>query len=169
MRRVQATKLQRNRCIFVALFKIMRRSRNRSLYENRQMPIYEYRCDNCSHEFESIQKLSDAPLKTCPACAQDTLRKKVSAAGFRLKGAGWYETDFKSGSKKNVSGDNGSGTSGGEGGTGDGSSGSKNGSSASKDGAAGSDGSGTKSSGDSSKSDSGASTAGSSAKSKASD
>ena len=69
------------------------------------MPIYEYRCDNCAHEFETIQKLSDEPLKTCPACSQDALRKKVSAAGFRLKGGGWYETDFKNGKKKNVAGD----------------------------------------------------------------
>ena len=69
------------------------------------MPIYEYRCDNCAHEFETIQKVSDEPLKTCPACSQDALRKKVSAAGFRLKGGGWYETDFKNGKKKNVAGD----------------------------------------------------------------
>ncbi len=68
------------------------------------MPIYEYRCDNCGHEFETIQKVSEDPLKTCPACAEDGLRKKISAAGFRLKGGGWYETDFKKGSKKNVAG-----------------------------------------------------------------
>ena len=65
------------------------------------MPIYEYRCDNCGHELEAFQKLSENPLKTCPECNQDTLIKKVSAAGFRLKGSGWYETDFKkSGDKK---------------------------------------------------------------------
>ncbi len=69
------------------------------------MPIYEYRCDNCGHELEAIQKLSEAPLVTCPVCEQDALTKKVSAAGFRLKGGGWYETDFKSGKKKNVAGD----------------------------------------------------------------
>lgn len=69
------------------------------------MPIYEYRCDNCGHEFETIQKVSDAPLTTCPECAEEALRKKVSAAGFRLKGGGWYETDFKAGKKKNVAGD----------------------------------------------------------------
>lgn len=68
------------------------------------MPIYEYRCDKCGHEFETIQKISEAPLRTCPHCAEETLRKKVSAAGFRLKGGGWYETDFKSGGKKNVAG-----------------------------------------------------------------
>lgn len=69
------------------------------------MPIYEYRCDNCGHELETIQKMSDAPLTHCPACDQETLRKKVSAAGFRLKGGGWYETDFKSDKKRNVAGD----------------------------------------------------------------
>ncbi len=71
------------------------------------MPIYEYRCENCGHEMEAIQKLSDTPLVTCPACENDSLRKKISATHFRLKGGGWYETDFKSGSKRNVSsGDN---------------------------------------------------------------
>ena len=67
------------------------------------MPIYEYRCDNCEHEFETIRKVSDAPLEKCPECEKDALFKKVSAAGFRLKGSGWYETDFKSGKKRNVS------------------------------------------------------------------
>jgi putative FmdB family regulatory protein len=114
------------------------------------MPIYEYRCDNCGHELETIQKLADAPLKTCPACAQDTLRKKVSAAGFRLKGGGWYETDFKSGNKRNVSGDNGASQNGGDSGSSDGSSGSKNGSKSSKDSSSGSSDSGAKSGGESS-------------------
>ncbi len=68
------------------------------------MPIYEYKCDNCGHELEAFQKLSDDPLVTCPQCQADALIKKVSAAGFRLKGGGWYETDFKSGKKKNVAG-----------------------------------------------------------------
>ena len=68
------------------------------------MPIYEYVCDSCGHEMEAFQKLSEDPLKDCPQCNQETLRKKVSAAGFRLKGGGWYETDFKSGKKKNVAG-----------------------------------------------------------------
>tara|TARA_A100001037_G_scaffold287517_1_gene297076 strand:+ start:3681 stop:4004 length:324 start_codon:yes stop_codon:yes gene_type:complete len=67
------------------------------------MPIYEYRCDNCSHELETIQKVSEAPLRKCPECGGEHLVKKVSAAGFRLKGGGWYETDFKSGKKRNVS------------------------------------------------------------------
>ncbi len=66
------------------------------------MPIYEYRCNSCGHELEAFQKLSEAPLLTCPQCNKDSLTKKVSAAGFRLKGGGWYETDFKSGKKKNV-------------------------------------------------------------------
>ena len=69
------------------------------------MPIYEYRCADCGHEFETIQKVSEEPLSTCPDCGKDTLKKKVSAAGFRLKGGGWYETDFKSGGKKNVAED----------------------------------------------------------------
>jgi putative FmdB family regulatory protein len=73
------------------------------------MPIYEYCCDLCAHEFEAIQKFSEDPLKICPACKQEALRKKISAAGFRLKGGGWYETDFKSGSdkKRNLGGDSG--------------------------------------------------------------
>jgi len=67
------------------------------------MPIYEYRCDNCGHELEAIQKISEEPLLACPQCEQDALVKKISAGAFRLKGSGWYETDFKSGNKKNVS------------------------------------------------------------------
>ena len=66
------------------------------------MPIYEYRCAACGHELEALQKLSDAPLQDCPACRAAQLQIKISAAGFRLKGGGWYETDFKSGGKKNV-------------------------------------------------------------------
>ena len=66
------------------------------------MPIYEYECVSCGHKLEAIQKLSDAPLTDCPECEESQLKKLVSAAGFRLKGGGWYETDFKSGSKKNV-------------------------------------------------------------------
>ena len=59
------------------------------------MPIYEYKCSECSHELESLQKFSDAPLVTCPACGKDALTKLVSAAGFQLKGSGWYQTDFR--------------------------------------------------------------------------
>ncbi len=69
------------------------------------MPIYEYQCQSCGHEYEALQKLSDAPLKDCPACHKPDLAKKISASGFRLKGGGWYETDFKSGGKKNVAGE----------------------------------------------------------------
>ncbi|QFY42657.1 zinc ribbon domain-containing protein [Candidatus Methylospira mobilis] len=71
------------------------------------MPIYEYRCTACGHELEVIQKVSDSPLEVCPACGAKTMTKLVSAAGFRLKGGGWYETDFKSGSdkKRNLAGE----------------------------------------------------------------
>ena len=64
------------------------------------MPIYEYRCSACGHKLEALQKLSDAPLVACPSCSRQTLEKQLSAAGFQLKGSGWYVTDFKgSGSK----------------------------------------------------------------------
>jgi putative FmdB family regulatory protein len=66
------------------------------------MPIYEYRCEHCGHEMDALQKVSDAPLVHCPACGRPALKKLISAAGFRLKGSGWYETDFKSGNKKNL-------------------------------------------------------------------
>lgn len=66
------------------------------------MPIYEYRCEQCGHELEIMQKLADAPLIDCPQCQQATLRKLISPVGFRLKGGGWYETDFKSGNKRNL-------------------------------------------------------------------
>lgn len=59
------------------------------------MPIYEYKCENCDHRMEKLQKISDEPAKTCPECGEDGLRKLVSAAAFKLKGTGWYETDFK--------------------------------------------------------------------------
>ena len=68
------------------------------------MPIYEYQCESCSHKMEKLQKISDEPLKICPECNKPTLNKLVSAAGFRLKGSGWYETDFKTGKKQNVAG-----------------------------------------------------------------
>jgi putative FmdB family regulatory protein len=66
------------------------------------MPIYEYLCSECGHQVEVLQKISDEPLKDCPACGKPAMKKMVSAAAFRLKGGGWYETDFKSGKKKNV-------------------------------------------------------------------
>ena len=64
------------------------------------MPIYEYRCTNCGHRLEKLQKMSDDPLKDCPECNQPTLSKLVSASSFKLTGTGWYETDFKNKSKK---------------------------------------------------------------------
>jgi putative FmdB family regulatory protein len=66
------------------------------------MPIYEYRCEACDHTLEKLQRISDTPLVDCPACAAPALKKLISAAGFRLKGGGWYETDFKNGKKKNL-------------------------------------------------------------------
>lgn len=74
------------------------------------MPIYAYQCKSCGHELEAIQKISDQPLSDCPECHQPDLVKQVTAASFRLKGGGWYETDFKSGSdkKKNLASDAGS-------------------------------------------------------------
>ncbi len=64
------------------------------------MPIYEYRCTNCGHQQEFLQRVSDAPRTRCPQCNQETFSKMVTAAGFQLKGSGWYATDFKaSGSK----------------------------------------------------------------------
>ena len=67
------------------------------------MPIYEYYCEVCKSKFELIQKISDKPAKKCVKCNKSTkVVKLVSAPGFRLKGGGWYETDFKSGSKKNI-------------------------------------------------------------------
>lgn len=66
------------------------------------MPIYGYQCAECSHEFEALQKISDKSLTDCPACSKPALSKLVTAPGFRLSGSGWYETDFKTGSKKNL-------------------------------------------------------------------
>src|SRR5512134_2163983 len=59
------------------------------------MPIYEYRCSACGHQQEFLQKVSDAPLTVCTACGQPTFSKLLTAAGFQLKGSGWYATDFK--------------------------------------------------------------------------
>ena len=59
------------------------------------MPIYEYKCEQCDHQLEILQKISADPVKTCPDCGQEGLRKLISAVAFRLKGGGWYETDFK--------------------------------------------------------------------------
>ena len=64
------------------------------------MPIYEYVCDQCGHHLEALQKIAEEPLIYCPECGEAALRKQVSAAAFRLKGTGWYETDFKDGGKE---------------------------------------------------------------------
>jgi putative FmdB family regulatory protein len=64
------------------------------------MPIYEYLCQECGHELEAMQKVSDPLLVDCPACGRASLKKKLTASAFRLSGGGWYETDFKTGDKK---------------------------------------------------------------------
>jgi putative FmdB family regulatory protein len=64
------------------------------------MPIYEYECGSCGHRFEAIQKMSEPVLTDCPSCGQSGLKKLISAAGFQLKGSGWYATDFKGGGQK---------------------------------------------------------------------
>ncbi|HEY5762144.1 MAG TPA: zinc ribbon domain-containing protein [Rhodocyclaceae bacterium] len=63
------------------------------------MPIYEYRCNSCGFQKEFLQKISDDPIKTCPECGKESFDKLLSAAGFQLKGSGWYATDFKGGAK----------------------------------------------------------------------
>lgn len=63
------------------------------------MPIYEYRCSSCGSEHEALQKISEPRLTTCPSCGKETLTKLLSAAGFQLKGSGWYATDFRNGGK----------------------------------------------------------------------
>jgi putative FmdB family regulatory protein len=64
------------------------------------MPIYEYRCGECGHQDEHLQKVAEKPLSKCPACGKKAYKKQLSAAGFQLKGSGWYATDFKSAGKK---------------------------------------------------------------------
>jgi len=66
------------------------------------MPIYEYQCTACGHTFDTLQKIGEAPLTFCPACGAEALKKLISPSAFRLKGGGWYETDFKTGNRKNV-------------------------------------------------------------------
>lgn len=66
------------------------------------MPIYEYQCTKCDHKMEALQKMSEKPLLVCPSCGKRGLSKLISAASFRLKGGGWYETDFKTGNKKQL-------------------------------------------------------------------
>lgn len=67
------------------------------------MPIYEYACKECGHSLDALQKVADAPLVECPACGKPALRRLISAPRFRLKGKGWYETDFKKENRRNVS------------------------------------------------------------------
>lgn len=71
------------------------------------MPIYEYQCGDCDHVLEALQKISEEPLKFCPECGAPSLKKLLSAPRFRLKGSGWYETDFKSAKDKrrNIAGE----------------------------------------------------------------
>jgi putative FmdB family regulatory protein len=76
-----------------------------NLSELWNMPFYEYVCTECGQQTEVLQRLSDPPETECPNCHQPALIKQVSAAGFRLKGSGWYETDFKSGNKRNLEGE----------------------------------------------------------------
>lgn len=71
------------------------------------MPIYGYHCQACGHDFELMQKMSDPAPDACPSCGQSEVRKQLSAAGFQLKGQGWYATDFKGGAKKDSSSDSG--------------------------------------------------------------
>lgn len=75
------------------------------------MPIYAYRCESCGFEKDVLQKMSDAPLTQCPQCEKDAFRKQVTAAGFQLKGSGWYVTDFRGGSNSSntANGSNGAG------------------------------------------------------------
>ena len=72
------------------------------------MPIYGYVCKSCGHRFDVLQKMSDDPLVHCPDCGDPSLKKELSAPKFRLKGQGWYETDFKTGGKRNLHGESGS-------------------------------------------------------------
>jgi putative FmdB family regulatory protein len=67
------------------------------------MPIYAYKCESCGFAKDVLQKISDAPLQDCPTCAQPTFKKQLTAAGFQLKGSGWYVTDFKGGSAPSTS------------------------------------------------------------------
>jgi putative FmdB family regulatory protein len=69
------------------------------------MPIYEYRCEGCGHRFERWQKMSDPDPKRCPECKRAKVERLISAVGFRLKGGGWYETDFKKDHRRNLAGE----------------------------------------------------------------
>lgn len=85
------------------------------------MPIYAYKCESCGHAKDVLQKISDAPLTVCPACGEPAFRKQLTAAGFQLKGSGWYVTDFRGGNSTggktggDAAGESKGATSGGEG------------------------------------------------------
>ena len=83
------------------------------------MPIYEYACKSCDHRLDALQKMSDPALVDCPECGEPALKKLLSAPKFRLKGQGWYETDFKTGDKKNIAGDGDKAAKGGDSGSSD--------------------------------------------------
>jgi len=76
------------------------------------VPIYEYRCESCSHKLEKLQRMSDGKLVDCPECEQPALKRLVSASAFRLTGSGWYETDFKKDNQRNLADSSGKGASG---------------------------------------------------------
>lgn len=137
------------------------------------MPIYEYTCESCGHELEALQGLNDELLSDCPECGQSALRKRISRVAFRLKGSGWYETDFKDKDKRNVAGDssgesnkgdgNESGSSGESSGSGDSASGSgSSGSESNSGGQSGSESKSTSNTGKGAGSGSGSSSSGSS-------
>jgi putative FmdB family regulatory protein len=69
------------------------------------LPIYEYACKECDHRLDALQKMADAPLVDCPSCGEPSLKRMLSAPRFRLKGQGWYETDFKKDNQRNIAGD----------------------------------------------------------------
>ena len=69
------------------------------------MPIYGYACQDCGHTLDALQKMADDPLVDCPECGKPALKRQLSAPRFRLKGKGWYETDFKSDNQRNLAGD----------------------------------------------------------------
>ncbi len=103
------------------------------------MPIYEYLCRECNHAFDALQKLSDDPLTDCPDCGKPALRKLLSAPNFRLKGSGWYETDFKDKNQRNLAGDAGKGDNKGSGKEADKGSGKKSGQESGKESGKGTD------------------------------
>lgn len=81
-------------CLVVDRWQRIRYFRVFSIVKSSSMPIYEYQCGACGHQFDKLQKFSDAPLTQCPECGKDTLEKLISAAAFHLKGSGWYKTDY---------------------------------------------------------------------------